>query len=141
VNAPLIAAERGIEVSEAKRLSSRDFTNLSACGPETRASPARRSEPTRGSGSSRRSASSSRSSWRRACCFLRYDDVPGVIGRVGTALGRAGVNIAQMAVSRNNEGGKALMALSVDSPASPELLVELREGMDDAFVIQLRGED
>jgi D-3-phosphoglycerate dehydrogenase len=64
-----------------------------------------------------------------------------VIGRVGTALGRAGVNIANMAVSRNNEGGKALMALSVDSPAPPELLVELREGMDDVFVIQLRGGD
>ena len=35
--------------------------------------------------------------------FLRYDDVPGVIGRVGTLLGEAGVNIANMAVSRNRE--------------------------------------
>jgi D-3-phosphoglycerate dehydrogenase len=73
--------------------------------------------------------------------FLRYDDVPGVIGRVGTALGRAGVNIANMAVSRNNEGGKALMALSLDTQAPDEALAELREGMDDAYVIQLRGED
>ena len=47
--------------------------------------------------------------------FLRYDDVPGVIGRVGTLLGEAGVNIANMTVSRNREGGKALMVLSIDS--------------------------
>ena len=68
--------------------------------------------------------------------LLRYDDVPGVIGRVGTLFGRANVNIANMAVSRNNQGGKALMALSIDSPAPPELVAELREGMDDAYVIQ-----
>ena len=38
--------------------------------------------------------------------LLRYDDVPGVIGRVGTLLGQAGVNIANMTVSRNREGGR-----------------------------------
>ena len=36
--------------------------------------------------------------------FFSYDDVPGVIGRVGTTFGRAGVNIANMAVSRSNQG-------------------------------------
>jgi hypothetical protein len=39
-------------------------------------------------------------------------------------------------VSRNREGGKALMALSIDSPAPPELIEQLREGMDEAYVIQ-----
>ena len=57
--------------------------------------------------------------------FLRYDDVPGVIGRVGTLLGEAGVNIANMAVSRNREGGKALMVLSLDAPASTEVVERL----------------
>ena len=47
--------------------------------------------------------------------FFRYDDVPGVIGRVGTMFGEAGVNIANMAVSRTKEGGKALMVFSIDS--------------------------
>ena len=51
--------------------------------------------------------------------FFRYDDVPGVIGRVGTMFGEAGVNIANMAVSRTKEGGKALMALSIDSEPPP----------------------
>jgi D-3-phosphoglycerate dehydrogenase len=68
--------------------------------------------------------------------LLSYDDVPGVIGRVGTLFGDAGVNIANMAVSRNNQGGKALMVLSIDTPAPPELVERLREGMDEAHVIQ-----
>ena len=67
--------------------------------------------------------------------FLRYDDVPGVIGRVGTLLGEAGVNIANMTVSRNREGGKALMVLSIDTPASPEVLERLGVGVDDAYLV------
>jgi D-3-phosphoglycerate dehydrogenase len=70
--------------------------------------------------------------------FFRYDDVPGVIGRVGTLFGNAGVNIANMAVSRTRKGGKALMALSIDSPAPPELVEEIRaQGFDDARFISL----
>jgi D-3-phosphoglycerate dehydrogenase len=67
--------------------------------------------------------------------LLRYDDVPGVIGRVGTLFGDAGVNIANMAVSRNREGGKALMALTLDSDAPAALIEELRQGVDDAHFI------
>jgi D-3-phosphoglycerate dehydrogenase len=70
--------------------------------------------------------------------FLRYDDVPGVIGRVGTMFGAAGVNIANMAVSRTKAGGKALMALAIDSQPPPELVDRIRaEGFDDARVIVL----
>jgi D-3-phosphoglycerate dehydrogenase len=71
--------------------------------------------------------------------ILRYDDVPGVIGRVGTTFGEAGVNIANMAVSRTRRGGKALMALSIDTPAPPELVERLQgEGYDDAHFIALQ---
>ena len=67
-----------------------------------------------------------------------YDDVPGVIGRVGTLFGEAGINIAGMTVSRSRRGGKALMALTVDSAPSPELVERLRgEGFDDARVLEL----
>ena len=58
--------------------------------------------------------------------LCRYDDVPGVIGRVGTLFGEAGINIAGMTVSRSRRGGKALMALTVDSAPSPELVERLR---------------
>jgi D-3-phosphoglycerate dehydrogenase len=54
-------------------------------------------------------------------------------------FGQAGVNIANMAVSRTKQGGKALMALSIDTPAPPELVDRLQgEGFDDARFISLR---
>ena len=134
VNAPLVAAERGIEVVEEKRRSSRDFTNLIAVAADS----ARVAGTTIG-GEHRHWLVSALGfeieiELAPLMVFLIYDDVPGVIGRVGTELGAAGVNIANMAVSRNNPGGKALMALSVDTPAPPEVIERLRQGMDDAFV-------
>ena len=70
--------------------------------------------------------------------FFRYDDVPGVIGLVGTTFGAGGVNIANMAVSRTKEGGKALMALAIDSEPPPELVQRVRgEGFDDASFISI----
>ncbi len=50
--------------------------------------------------------------------FLRYADKPGVVGAVGNALGAAKINIAGMQVARESAGGSALMALTVDSPVS-----------------------
>jgi D-3-phosphoglycerate dehydrogenase len=50
--------------------------------------------------------------------FLRYTDKPGVVGAVGNSLGSAQINIAGMQVAREAAGGKALMALTVDSPVS-----------------------
>ncbi len=50
--------------------------------------------------------------------FLRYTDKPGVVGSVGNSLGAAKINIAGMQVAREAAGGKALMALTVDSPVS-----------------------
>jgi hypothetical protein len=48
------------------------------------------------------------------------------------------VNIANMAVSRTRRGGKALMALSLDSEPSTDLVDAVREqGFDDARVIKL----
>jgi D-3-phosphoglycerate dehydrogenase len=74
----------------------------------------------------------------RLMVFFRYDDVPGVIGRVGTLFGQQDVNIANMAVSRTRRGGKALMALSLDTAAPPELVAAIRtEGFDDARFIDL----
>jgi D-3-phosphoglycerate dehydrogenase len=70
--------------------------------------------------------------------FLQYEDRPGVIGRVGTLFGDAGVNIANMAVSRTNRGGTALMAVSLDTPAPPEVIERcIGGGMFDARFITL----
>jgi D-3-phosphoglycerate dehydrogenase len=137
VNAPLVAAERGIEVVEQRRRSSRDFTNLVAVS----AGEARVAGTTIGREHRQWLVSAFgfelEIELAPRMIFLRYDDVPGVIGRVGTMLGESNVNIANMAVSRNREGGKALMALSIDTPASPEVLERLRERADDAYLVTI----
>lgn len=51
---------------------------------------------------------------RRTMLVLTNADVPGVIGRVGTLLGDAGVNIAEYHQSRTSQGGEALAAITVD---------------------------
>ena len=51
--------------------------------------------------------------------FFTYVDRPGVIGTVGRLLGDADVNIAGMQVARNEKGGQALVALTVDSGIPP----------------------
>lgn len=56
--------------------------------------------------------------------FFRYADRPGVVGLVGNALGRASINIAGMQVARDHLGGEALMAITVDSPV-PSNIVEI----------------
>jgi D-3-phosphoglycerate dehydrogenase len=54
--------------------------------------------------------------------FFRYADRPGVVGAIGSILGEAGVNIAAMQVARREAGGEALMTLTVDSAIGTELL-------------------
>jgi D-3-phosphoglycerate dehydrogenase / 2-oxoglutarate reductase len=54
--------------------------------------------------------------------FFRYADRPGVVGAIGTILGEAGVNIAAMQVARRAAGGEALMTLTVDSAVEADLL-------------------
>lgn len=51
---------------------------------------------------------------RETLLILTNNDVPGVIGRVGTLLGQAGVNIAEYHQARLAQGGEALAAVSVD---------------------------
>ena len=54
--------------------------------------------------------------------FLRYTDRPGIVGAVGNILGTAKVNIAGMQVARDSAGGEALMALTVDSVVTEDLI-------------------
>ncbi len=142
VNAPLIAAERGIEVGEERRPAARDFTSL------VRVAVRRDGEELRVAGTT---IGGPDRHWLVSALGFQleielapvmvvfvYDDVPGVIGRVGTLFGQAGVNIANMAVSRTRRGGKALMALTLDSHAPPELVERFRgEGFDDARFLRL----
>jgi D-3-phosphoglycerate dehydrogenase len=142
VNAPVIAAERGVEVVEERRRASRDFTNLVRVSLRSNGDELRVAGTTIGREHRRWLVSALgfelEMELAPLMAIFRYDDVPGVIGRVGTLFGEAGVNIANMAVSRTRKGGKALMALSIDSPAPPELVETLRAaGLDDVYLISL----
>ena len=138
VNAPVIAAERGIEVTEERSATARDYTNLITVRVDevevsgTTVGPEHRQFLAAALGFAIDLQLSP------LMVFFRYDDVPGVIGLVGTTFGEGRVNIANMAVSRTKAGGKALMALSIDSEPPPELVERIRgAGLDDARFIVL----
>ena len=66
--------------------------------------------------------------------FLRYTDKPGVVGAVGNTLGAAKINIAGMQVSREAAGGKALMALTVDSSVSDAVTETIKKEIEADLV-------
>ncbi|MEV4343336.1 phosphoglycerate dehydrogenase [Actinoplanes sp. NPDC049596] len=72
--------------------------------------------------------------------FFRYSDRPGVVGAIGTILGETGVNIAAMQVARRTAGGEALMTLTVDSSVDAELLSTVASalGSSRGHVVDLR---
>jgi len=53
-----------------------------------------------------------------AWIVTRHQDVPGMVGRIGTILGAAGINIATMQVARDPASGQALMVLAIDRAPS-----------------------
>ncbi|MEO7084824.1 MAG: phosphoglycerate dehydrogenase [Gemmatimonadaceae bacterium] len=67
---------------------------------------------------------------RRTMIVLTNADVPGVIGRVGTLLGDAGVNIAEYHQSRVSQGGNALAAITVDAAIDSALRRKLLASQD-----------
>jgi len=69
----------------------------------------------------------------------QHTDRPGVIGKVGTLIGEAGINIAGMHVGRESEGQGALMVLKLDTPTPDVLLDQIRrvDGMETVRLVQL----
>lgn len=62
---------------------------------------------------------------RGTLLILTNEDVPGVIGHVGTVLGEARINIAEYHQARLAQGGDALAAVSVDGTVSEEVQTAL----------------
>ena len=54
------------------------------------------------------------------------DDRPGIVGTIGTSLGSASVNIANMALSRTSDRKRAVTVIEVDTEPTAELLAQLR---------------
>ena len=72
--------------------------------------------------------------------FFTYVDRPGVIGTVGRLLGDAQVNIDSMQVARNERGGQALVALTVDSAIPADVLAAIASDVGaDVHLVDLAG--
>ena len=71
--------------------------------------------------------------------FIRNEDQPGMIGKVGSILGDHGINIGNMAVGRGEPGSRAAMAVTVDEPVPKEVLKTFMEtpGFNEARAVTL----
>jgi D-3-phosphoglycerate dehydrogenase len=72
--------------------------------------------------------------------IVRNEDVPGVIGRLGTYIGDLGINIANMVVGRSPvTGHTAMMGLNLDQPLAAEQVDDLLrlEGINEAVSVEL----
>ena len=58
--------------------------------------------------------------------YVVNEDAPGFIGRLGTTLGEAGVNIGTFHLGRRSAGGEAVLLLSVDEAVSADLLAKVK---------------
>ncbi|MBI3921068.1 MAG: phosphoglycerate dehydrogenase [Armatimonadetes bacterium] len=144
VNSPHLAESRGIQVVEKRTVSAGDYASMITTALKTSAG----THEVSGTVFGRHDP--------RIICIDNYRvdivpqgyvmlsghvDRPGVIGRVGTLLGNAGINIAAMQVGREHIGGNAVMVLNVDAPISEELLEHLStlENIHDARMVDFTG--
>jgi len=139
VNAPLLAAERGLEVRLVTEAESEDHRNLVTLRG-TRADGEQVSVSGTLIGIAQRERLVEIDGFdldiepTDHLAFITYDDRPGMVGVVGQILGQANVNIAGMQVSRDRKGGQALVAMAVDSPVPTEVADQVRAAMDASSI-------
>lgn len=142
VNASLIAAERGVKVVEAKASAMDEFANLLSLDI--------RSDGTslilNGTLSPRREPrivkidrSFVEASPEGYMLIIRNQDKPGLIGSLGTLLGKAQINIAGMSNGRDKPGGEAITVVNIDNPVPPAVLDQVKklQHVLDAKLIKL----
>ena len=141
VNAPAVAEERGIRIVERKQTSARDYTDLVRVQVSTGSGTVR----VAGTLIGRRNRPHLIEAWGQRfdvqleehITLFRYRDVPGMLGRVGTAFGEHGVNIVSAAVGRQPDedaenGGLAAMAITTTSPVPRQVVEQIVSS--DGFV-------
>ncbi len=140
VNAPTLAKEHGVEIREVSCATSVEYVNLVTIrgGDHEIAGTlgARRAEPRivvlDGHTIDVPPATN--------MLVVGNDDRPGMIGAVGTLLGEAGINIADMDVGRTPTSGSAIMVLATTTAVPPELINRLRTTPGIVSVHPLRGD-
>jgi D-3-phosphoglycerate dehydrogenase len=144
VNAPSIAAQRGIEVTETKRTTARDFTDLvRVTVNDVRVVGTllgRRDRPHLLEAGGQRFNLEIQPN----LTFFRYMDQPGMIGRVGSTFGQAGVNIVSAAVGldpEHKESKAAVMVVTTDGPVPQEIVDQIvaSDGFVSGTAVSLPG--
>jgi D-3-phosphoglycerate dehydrogenase len=139
VNAPLIAEERGIKVTESKVSKVEDFANLiivqavTEKGENLVAGTLLSSKEPRLVRIGEFDLDVIPEGYMLLCSNL---DKPGVIGKIGTILGNKKINIAGMQVGRKTAGGRALIVINIDCNVPPEVLREI-EGIPEIVAVKM----
>ena len=138
VNAPLLAAERGVQVSLATDKESPDWRNVVTLRGTL---PDGQVVSVGGTLTGRRQVEKlievngfdMEISPAEHMVFFTYSDRPGIVGVVGKILGDRAINIAGMQVCRNARGGQALIVLTVDSALPAPVLDEITSSIGAGF--------
>ena len=136
VNASLIARQMGIEVESVRSTATDSFSSLitltleSAEGSRTIAGTLFEGTPKivkmRNFGIDFRPEAH--------MLVINYLDRPGLIGRIGTILGEANINIGNMSLGRQEKAGEAMVVFSVDSLVDDETLQKVSDAVDAKFI-------
>jgi D-3-phosphoglycerate dehydrogenase / 2-oxoglutarate reductase len=139
VNTPALARERGLKVETSRSSESADYTSL----VELRMGENAVSGTLFGPRMQPRLVGAMGFDFdvvpEKHMLFIRNEDRPGMIGKLGSILGEHGINIGNMAVGRGEPGSRAAMAVTVDEPVPEEVLNALEEtpGFNEARSVTL----
>jgi D-3-phosphoglycerate dehydrogenase len=129
INAGALAQQRGVEVVEVRSARRAAFSNSLGVALATEGEAASALGMVGVRGALRILGVNDidiEASLRGVILFIRNQDVPGVIGRVGTILGDRKINIASFALGRNPETQQAIGLVNVDNHVPDEVLNEIR---------------
>jgi D-3-phosphoglycerate dehydrogenase len=133
VNAPMLARDRGLVVSEMRSTVSQDYVSLISLRAETDEGPISMRGTIIGKTSERIvevDGFDIEVTPAEHMVFFTYRDRPGIIGKVGTILGDHDINIATMDVGRKSEAGDAIMCITVDTEVPSDVLASIGETID-----------
>ena len=140
VNAPQIAEQRGISVRETKSSDARDYVNLIVVrgdqGTHVAATLFGKHQAPRIVGIDGHQVDLPPA---RHMLVVHNDDSPGMIGRVGTVLGDAGINISNMDVGQSPSGEAALMVIATETAVPADVVQHMTRqvGVQSARAIDL----
>jgi D-3-phosphoglycerate dehydrogenase len=125
VNAPFLARERGVDVREIRHAHEGDYHTLVRVTVETDAGPRTVAGTLFGSGAPRLVelfGITVEAELEGDMIYIVNEDRPGFIGRLGSILGEANVNIATFHLGRRDAGGEAVALVAVDGRVTAELV-------------------